>query len=633
MSFVIAQPDFVTAAAENLSGIRSSLGEAAAAAAAPTSSLAAAGADEVSAAIAQMFGTYGQEFQAVGAQAAAFHAEFVGLLNGSGAAYLATELANAQQGLQSAMTSSAATAASDPLGGLLGGLGGGGTTTGTGGLGLGGLLGGSGGLFDPVLFGGTGGLLGPLIGGNTFLASLSSGGPLGPLVQAFDQQAGAFTSALIAGQAQQFLTGQLANLPGLGPILQGLLPGIFGSPTPAPTGPPLNAWQMLYAHTNANLVSLNEAFARDPFPLASTITHNWQGYDYLTGRDFTLAFNNLPFELQHMPETLQIGAQGLASFDGAKYLKLSADGTTGALGTINTYGAKFNADLTANFGKFPSEWSLVNQDIAAGHYNKSVTDGTKAVLDLFLNGFDTRNLNNILLLGPIADTFPILSLPGQQLLGMSTLMTGHSVGQQMVANAGHFFTALTDTNVSASITPTASLGDPLHLPPILPSLSLGLDSHFGLALSMLFGFAGAPVAGLNGIATSGQIIGAGMLTGNPSQVFGGINDMPAYFLDGFLNGEAIVDLPLPIQIDVGSAVPILGPILGLGTVTIPVTAHLPFDGFLVPPHPLMASVPIDVLGNTINVDVTLGGTQFGGLASLLTNSGFRNLADSITNSP
>ncbi len=58
------------------------------------------------------------------AQAAAFHAEFVSLLNGSGAAYLATELANAQQALQSAMAPAAASAASDPLGGLLGGLGG-----------------------------------------------------------------------------------------------------------------------------------------------------------------------------------------------------------------------------------------------------------------------------------------------------------------------------------------------------------------------------------------------------------------------------------------------------------------------------------------------------------------------------
>jgi len=124
MSFVIS-PDLVTAAAENLAAIRSSLGEAAAAAAAPTSSLAAAGADEVSAAIAKMFGTYGREFQALEAQATAFHAEFVSLLNGSGAAYLATELANAQQGLQSAVTSSAAAAPSDPLGGLLGGGGGG----------------------------------------------------------------------------------------------------------------------------------------------------------------------------------------------------------------------------------------------------------------------------------------------------------------------------------------------------------------------------------------------------------------------------------------------------------------------------------------------------------------------------
>src|SRR5882757_3461902 len=118
MSFVIAQPDFMTAAAENLASIRSALTEAAAAAAGPTSAMAAAGADEVSAAIAQAFGAYGQEFQALNAQAAAFHAAFASLLNGSGAAYLSTELANAQQALQNAMKSPAFPAATDPIFGL-----------------------------------------------------------------------------------------------------------------------------------------------------------------------------------------------------------------------------------------------------------------------------------------------------------------------------------------------------------------------------------------------------------------------------------------------------------------------------------------------------------------------------------
>jgi len=489
--------------------------------------------------------------------------------------------------------------------------------------GLFGLLGGTGGLLGPVLFGGSEGLLGGLIGGGSTLSSLIGGGPLGPLFQSLGQEGGVFVSALLAGQAQQFLTSTLANLPGLGGLLQGVLPGLFAQPQ-VPTGPPLNAWQMLYMHTNQNLVGLNEAWARDPNPLAGAITHNWQGYAYSTGRDWQLAFNNLPFELQHMPETLQIGAAGLASFDAAKYLQISSAGATGAQNTLNTSFAKFNADLNVNLAKFPSDWALVNQDISAGHYNLAVTDGTKAVLNLFLNGFDTSNLNDIKLEGPIADLFPALALPGTQLEGMSTLMTGGSVGQQMVANAGRFFTALSDTSVSAGVAVEIDPGSVNPL--VLPSIALQMNAFFGLPLSLLFGIGGAPVAMLNGIATSGQIIGAGMVTGNPSQTFGGITDMPAYALDGLLNGEAFVDLPLPVTISTG--IPALGDI-----VTIPIVAHLPFDGLLVPPHPLTATIPIELLGIDIPVNLTLGGTKFGGLFSLLTNNGFRILADAITNTP
>ncbi|EUA90880.1 PE family protein [Mycobacterium ulcerans str. Harvey] len=55
--------------------------------------MAAAG-DEVSAAISQVFGAYGQEFQALNAQAAAFQAEFEGLLSGGAAAYVSAEALN-----------------------------------------------------------------------------------------------------------------------------------------------------------------------------------------------------------------------------------------------------------------------------------------------------------------------------------------------------------------------------------------------------------------------------------------------------------------------------------------------------------------------------------------------------------
>lgn len=66
MSFVTAVPELVESAAQDLAGIRSALVEAAQAVAVPTTALAAAGEDEVSAAIAALFGTFGQEYQGSG---------------------------------------------------------------------------------------------------------------------------------------------------------------------------------------------------------------------------------------------------------------------------------------------------------------------------------------------------------------------------------------------------------------------------------------------------------------------------------------------------------------------------------------------------------------------------------------
>ena len=60
MSFVIAVPEAVAAAAGDLAGIGSALTAANAAAAAPTKGIVAAAEDEVSAAIAAFCGSHGQ---------------------------------------------------------------------------------------------------------------------------------------------------------------------------------------------------------------------------------------------------------------------------------------------------------------------------------------------------------------------------------------------------------------------------------------------------------------------------------------------------------------------------------------------------------------------------------------------
>ncbi len=96
MSFVTVAPEFVGQAAGQLESIGSALSAAHAAAAAPTTGVVAAAGDEVSAAIASLFSRHGQQFQALNAQAAAFHNEFTNLLNTGAGSYLSTEIANTQ---------------------------------------------------------------------------------------------------------------------------------------------------------------------------------------------------------------------------------------------------------------------------------------------------------------------------------------------------------------------------------------------------------------------------------------------------------------------------------------------------------------------------------------------------------
>jgi PE family len=95
MSFVSTQPAELTTAAENLQGIGSSLATQNVAAAAPTTGVLPAAADEVSALTAAQFATHGQMYQAISAQAAAIHEMFVNTLGASAGSYAATEAANA----------------------------------------------------------------------------------------------------------------------------------------------------------------------------------------------------------------------------------------------------------------------------------------------------------------------------------------------------------------------------------------------------------------------------------------------------------------------------------------------------------------------------------------------------------
>ncbi|OBG28618.1 PE-PPE domain-containing protein [Mycobacterium sp. E3198] len=91
MTTLVAQPEIFATAAQDASTIGSAINEARAAAAGSTTSVVAAAEDEVSAITAQLFGSFGQEYQALLQQAAAFHGQFVTALAGAGNAYAHAE--------------------------------------------------------------------------------------------------------------------------------------------------------------------------------------------------------------------------------------------------------------------------------------------------------------------------------------------------------------------------------------------------------------------------------------------------------------------------------------------------------------------------------------------------------------
>ncbi|OBF51002.1 hypothetical protein A5787_07705 [Mycobacterium sp. 852002-50816_SCH5313054-b] len=281
MSFVTVAPDMAQQAAQDLADIRALMVEAASKASAPTTAVVPAAADEVSAAISAMFGDFGQKFQWANAQAQAFHAEFVKLINAGAAAYASTELANAEQAVANAINAPTETVLGSPFvpggvavaaqsagaTGLLGGLLGGGTSGGSllGGLagagtGLGGLLGG--------LTGGTGllgglGSLGGVVGSLGNLGSL--GGVLGSLVTSalpgLPTTLGGLTNTL-TGVVNPLLPGMLNMQAGAGPFFSGI------------AGP----YDALVYNTWTNLNSLAGGWLADPFPFLRQFVANQMGY-------------------------------------------------------------------------------------------------------------------------------------------------------------------------------------------------------------------------------------------------------------------------------------------------------------------------------------------------------------------
>jgi hypothetical protein len=96
MSFVVAATEAVASAAQDLSNIGSTIDAAGAVAGAATRGDLSAAADQVSIAIGQVFSAHADAYQAVRAQIAEFHQQFVQTISASGQAYATAEADNAK---------------------------------------------------------------------------------------------------------------------------------------------------------------------------------------------------------------------------------------------------------------------------------------------------------------------------------------------------------------------------------------------------------------------------------------------------------------------------------------------------------------------------------------------------------
>ena len=95
MSFVSIVPEILSTAADNLQSVGLRVQAQNTAAAAPTTGLIPAAADEVSALTAVQFAAHAHAYQAVSAQAATIHQMFVTMLAAGADSYANTEAANA----------------------------------------------------------------------------------------------------------------------------------------------------------------------------------------------------------------------------------------------------------------------------------------------------------------------------------------------------------------------------------------------------------------------------------------------------------------------------------------------------------------------------------------------------------
>lgn len=119
-----------------------------------------------------------------------------------------------------------------------------------------------------------------------------------------------------------------------------------------------------------------------------------------------------------------------------------------------------------------------------------------------------------------------------------------------------------------------------------------------------------------------------MATGNGVGAVGALLDMPAYVLDGFLNGETVVELRVPVSETVTIPLTPLTPPIVVGANT-PVLVRMPFGGVLAQPQPITATIELPGTGSPAPLDITIPDMQVAGVVPTLLNVIPQRVAEAI----
>lgn len=244
-------------------------------------------------------------------------------------------------------------------------------------------------------------------------------------------------------------------------------------------------------------------------------------------------------------------------------------------------------DFVAGLTALPASLQAAVQELLAGNFGAAVNEVVAGLVNLFVTGVNTSDLANITLEGAFGDLLPILTIPGD-----------------IAQNFTNIIDTITNTLISLALT---------SFNPV--SLSATLNLFIGLPLALGLSALGSPVTTAAALGESTAAFVDALEAGNLVGALTALVDAPAVVVNGFLNGQAPLAIPLTVQLNS----------LGVGHGFL----YIPFDGILVPLEPFTAELTVHTILKPVPIAVTITGTPAGGIIPALVNYLPQQLAKAI----